>query len=141
MASDNGPARGRIGEGAHTYPVRVYYEDTDAGGIVYHARYLHFAERARSEMLRCLGITNRDIAFAVVDCEIAYRRPARLDDALEVRTRPVAFAGATLTLRQEILRSGELLTGMRVRVAALGPSGRPRRLPVRLCQGLAILMA
>ena len=116
----------------HVFPVRIYYEDTDAGGIVYHAAYLRFAERARTEWLRGLGFTNRCLVFAVVDCALRYRRPARLDDALEVRTRPVGAGGATLSLTQSIWRAGELLVTIRIRVARLGENGRPRRLPAQL---------
>ena len=120
------------GGGDHIFPVRIYYEDTDAGGIVYHAAYLRFAERARTELLRELGWSNRCIAFAVVDCAIRYHRPAGLDDALEVRTRPAGAGGATLSLAQSIWRAGELLVTIRIRIARLGENGRPRRLPARL---------
>ena len=126
------PGAGRPGRKDHVFPVRIYYEDTDAGGIVYHAAYLRFAERARTELLRQLGFSNRTIAFAVVDCALRYRRPARLDDALEVRTRPVGVGGATLEMTQSIWRAGELLVTIRIRVASLGENGRPRRLPAQL---------
>lgn len=126
------PGCGRPGREDHVFPVRIYYEDTDAGGIVYHAAYLRFAERARTELLRQLGFTNRHIAFAVVDCTIGYHRPARLDDALEVRTRPADASGATLSLTQSIWRAGELLVTIRIRIARLGENGRPRRLPAQL---------
>ena len=122
----------RPGREDHVFPVRIYYEDTDAGGIVYHAAYLRFAERARTELLRQLGFTNRHIAFAVVDCAVRYHRPARLDDALEVRTRPAGVSGATLSLTQGIWRSGELLATIRIRIARLGENGRPKRLPEQL---------
>ena len=94
--------------------------------------YLRFAERARTELLRELGYSNRSVAFAVVDCTIRYHRPARLDDALEVRTRPVGAGGATLSLAQSIWRAGELLVTIRIRIARLGENGRPRRLPAQL---------
>ena len=129
---DADPGARRAGREDHVFPVRIYYEDTDAGGIVYHAAYLRFAERARTELLRQFGFTNRSIAFAVVDCAVRYRRPARLDDALEVRTRPVGVGGATLELTQSIWRAGELLVTIRIRIASLGENGRPRRLPVQL---------
>ncbi|MYE00658.1 MAG: YbgC/FadM family acyl-CoA thioesterase [Alphaproteobacteria bacterium] len=130
---------GQRGREEHAFPVRIYYEDTDAGGIVYHAAYLRFAERARTELLRQLGYSNRCIAFAVVDCTVRYRRPARLDDALEVRTRPVEVGGATLSLAQSIWRAGELLVTLRIRIASLGDNGRPRRLPARLRHDFAQL--
>ncbi len=123
---------GRPGPEDHVFPVRIYYEDTDAGGIVYHAAYLRFAERARTEWLRQLGYSNRCIAFAVVDCALRYHRPARLDDALEVHTVPVGIGGATISLAQSIWRAGALLVTIRIRVARLGENGRPRRLPARL---------
>ncbi len=126
------PECGRPGREDHVFPVRIYYEDTDAGGIVYHAAYLRFAERARTELLRQLGFTNRQIAFAVVDCTIRYHRPAGLDDALEVRTRPVSVGGATLRLTQSIWRAGELLATIRICIVSLGENGRPRRLPTQL---------
>ncbi len=136
---DADPGSGRAGREDHVFPVRIYYEDTDAGGIVYHAAYLRFAERARTELLRQLGFTNRSIAFAVVDCTVRYRRPARLDDALEVRTRPVGVGGATLELTQSIWRAGELLVTIRIRIASLGENGRPRRLPAQLRHDFAQL--
>ncbi len=126
------PGDGRPGPGDHKFPVRVYYEDTDAGGIVYHTAYLRFAERARTELLRELGYSNRGIAFAVVDCALRYHRPARLDDALEVRTRPTGVGGATLSLAQSIWRDDELLVAIRIRIARLGDNSRPGRLPARL---------
>lgn len=126
------PDCGRHSGKEHVFPVRIYYEDTDAGGIVYHAAYLRFAERARTELLRRLGFTNRSIAFAVVDCTVRYRRPARLDDMLQVRTRPIGVGAATLSLAQDIWRSEELLVTVRIRVARLGDNGRPTRLPVQL---------
>ncbi len=130
MAPD--PEGLRPGPDAHVFQVRIYYEDTDAGGIVYHAAYLRFAERARTEWLRGLGFTNLCLAFAVVECALRYHRPARLDDALEVRTRPVGAAGATMSLAQSIWRAGELLVTIRIRIARLGETGRPKRLPAQL---------
>ncbi len=130
MSAD--PGSGRLDGKGHYFPVRVYYEDTDAGGIVYHTAYLRFAERARTELLRQLGFGGRCIAFAVVDCAVRYHRPARLDDALEVRTRPLGVGGATISLDQGIWRADELLAAIRVRVASLGETGRPKRLPARL---------
>ena len=126
------PRCGRPARGDHVFPVRIYYEDTDAGGIVYHTAYLRFAERARTELLRGLGFSNRSIAFAVVDCTVRYHRPARLDDALEVHTRPVGVGGATLSLMQSIWRARELLVTIRIRIASLGENGRPLRLPAQL---------
>src|SRR5262249_19258454 len=93
----------------HVFPVRVYYEDTDAAGIVYYANYLKFAERARTEMLRAHGFEHGGIgaglAFAVRSCAVDYLRPARLDDALEVRTRITRVGGASLEADQDICRA------------------------------------
>lgn len=119
----------------HRFPVRVYFEDTDAGGIVYHANYLKFAERARTEMLRLSGreqarmMTEERIGFAVRQCLADYYRPAQLDDTLEVRTTVTEVAGASLRLRQDIYRDDELLTCLQVRLAVLGDKGQPVRLP------------
>jgi acyl-CoA thioester hydrolase len=91
---------------AHTHRLRVYYEDTDAGGVVYHARYLGFAERARTEALREAGLAHADmhrehgVIFMVRRLDLEYFRPARLDDVLSIRTETLAFTGATVTLRQ-----------------------------------------
>jgi acyl-CoA thioester hydrolase len=126
---------GRMAGGEHRYPLRIFYEDTDAGGIVYYARYLHFAERARTEILRLAGIEQsamretHDAVFAVRRCEVDYRRPARLDDLVEVRSRLTALAGARLSAAQSIWRSGEELVRLAVDLAALRSDGRPTRIP------------
>lgn len=135
---DGGPAGGRFVGRTHRYPLRVYYEDTDAGGIVYHASYLRFAERARSEMMRGLGCApaalaaRTGVAFAVRRLTIDYRRPAVLDDALEVRTQIVNMCGATLTLEQTLFRQETGLATLAVVVFCLGPGGRPVRLPAEV---------
>ena len=122
----------------HHHPVRVYYEDTDAGGIVYHANYLKFAERGRTEFLRSLGFshsgarTESGIVFVVRRCAADFYLPARLDDALTVVTSVVAVRGALLTLRQDIRRGGELLAGLDIDVACIGREGRAQRLPPAL---------
>ncbi len=119
----------------HLYRVRVYYEDTDAGGVVYYANYLRFAERARTELLRELGIDHiglqRDegLNFAVRGCSAEYLRPARLDDLLEVRTRLLEASGASFSLLQTVVRGGETLVEMTVRLVCLRADGRPARLP------------
>lgn len=118
----------------HRHPVRVYYEDTDAAGIVYYANYLKFAERARTEWLRDLGWDHRTLAeehgvrFAVRACRIDYLRPARLDDLLEVETRVLALTGARLALDQRVLRAGEMLCTMEIVLVALDRSLRPVRI-------------
>ena len=102
-----------IRDGRHYYTLRVYFEDTDAGGIVYHGRYLGFAERARTETLRDLGVPHAELVrdcgliFVVRRAKLDYLRPARLDDVLEVATEGVALAGASVTLRQTFRRLGE----------------------------------
>ena len=119
----------------HVLPLRVYYEDTDAAGIVYHANYLKFAERARTELLRLLALDQSDLvrdqglAFAVTDCRVRYRAPAKLDDMLEVRSRLTALGGATLTAAQAIRRAGQPLAELEVRVACVRRDGRPARIP------------
>lgn len=126
---------GRMADGEHRYPVRIFYEDTDAGGIVYYARYLHFAERARTEILRLAGIeqselrARHDVVFAVRRCEVDYRRPARLDDLVEVRSRLTRVRGAQLSAVQSVWRAGEELVRLVVDLAALRGDGRPTRIP------------
>ncbi|HZK89977.1 MAG TPA: tol-pal system-associated acyl-CoA thioesterase [Stellaceae bacterium] len=128
---------------SHSFPLRVYYEDTDAAGMVYHANYLKFAERGRSEMLRGLGFGHRRLAgedgigFAVRRCSVDYLVPARLEDALTVDTTLAGIGGATLALRQQIRRDGELLVDLDILVACIGRDGRPRRLPSALRAVLA----
>jgi acyl-CoA thioester hydrolase len=125
--------------------VRVYYEDTDAGGVVYYANYLRFAERARTEMLRRLGIESSKlmaeagIAFVVRHCEADYRRPARLDDELEVRTRLVNMGGATLELEQRIVRAGNGNETVRLllTLACMTAAGKPARIPAEIRRRLA----
>jgi len=124
----------------------VYWEDTDAGGIVYYANYLKFLERARSEWLRSRGISQRALAsdpgvvFSVVALEVQYRRPARLEDLLVIDCEPRREGGASLTFRQSIWRDsreGELLLCATVRVACLDAhSLKPRRLPEVLIREL-----
>lgn len=120
---------------AHQYRARVYFEDTDLSGIVYHANYLRYMERARSDMLRLAGIDQRaameasDGAWAVTDLAIKYRRPAKLDDDLLVVSTVEAVRGASVMIAQRILRGAETLTDGRVTAAFLSPDGRPRRQP------------
>jgi acyl-CoA thioester hydrolase len=126
---------GQMIDGEHRLPLRIYYEDTDAGGIVYYARYLQFAERARTEILRLAGIeqtalrASHDVVFAVRRCEVDYRRPARLDDLVEVRSRLVALRGAKLSAVQGVWRAGEELVRLAVDVASVRGDGRPTRIP------------
>ena len=135
---------------AFAWPARVYWEDTDGGGIVYYANYLRFLERARTEWLRSLGHSQQQllheagIVFTVVSLEIGYRVPARLDDELRITCEPRSDGAASLEFAQRIYRQsggapagGQLLTEASVRVACVDASTlRPRRLPDFLVQAL-----
>lgn len=152
-APDMAPARpspvgGVFAGPVHLFPVRVYFEDTDVSGLVYHANYLRYMERARSDMLRLAGINQRgnldagEGVYAVADVSIRYRRPARLDDDLVVRSTVTAVGAATCTISQSVLRDDDVLTEGTVTAAYLTLQGRPRRQPpawialfTRLSQG------
>ncbi len=125
-------------DGRHRYAVRVYYEDTDAGGVAYHAAYLRFAERARTEALRDAGIPHAELVerftlmFVVRRIEVDYLRPARLDDSLVVVTEPLEVGGASVTLRQDVRGPEGSCAVLTVRLACVKPGeGRPGRLPQR----------
>ena len=119
----------------HLFPVRVYYEDTDLSGMVYHANYLRWFERARSDMLRLLGIDQRAAAetgegtYTVAEVNIRYLAPARLDDAVTIETEAVELGAASVRLRQRALRDETMLAEAAVRVGFISPDGRPRRQP------------
>lgn len=129
------PYSGGIQDGVHYFALRVYIEDTDFGGVVYHSNYLCYLERARSDLLRVLGIDQRASfqaghgVYAVAEINIKYCRPARFDDVLVVTTRLLELGGAACTLSQRIQRGAETLTEATVRVAFIGPDGKPRRQP------------
>jgi acyl-CoA thioester hydrolase len=139
--NDSGPA--------HVWPVRVYFEDTDAGGVVYHGNYLKFAERARTELLRAGGFDHTGLAkehavlIVVRDCTMEFIAPARLDDALEVRTRIATIGGASFTMRQEVFRpmpeagGDKLLVRLDLRLACIDREFRPARLPTALKHALS----
>ncbi len=132
--------------GIHRLPVRVYYEDTDAGGIVFYGNYLKFAERARTELLRTFGIENSNVsardgtAFVVRTCKIDYLRPAHLDDQLTVETRVLEIGGASMTLSQNVLRDDETLTEMEVRLVCMhiegDTKGKATRIPADVREAL-----
>lgn len=130
--------------GRHRFAVRVYYEDTDAGGVVYHANYLRFAERARTEFLRDLGFDHARLAreaglvFVVRACAVDFRRPARLDDALDVVTEVARLGGARLDLIQTVepRGGGPPLVEMTIRLACADAAGKPRRLPAGLARSM-----
>ena len=129
------PASGCFDGPVHRYPVRVYYEDTDAGGIVYHANYLRWFERARSDMLRLLGIDQRaaldagEGAYAVSELAIRYRAPARLDDVVHVESRLEELGAASCRLCQRAFRGDTELSEARLRIGFIDPNGRPKRQP------------
>ena len=119
----------------HRFPLRVYFEDTDLSGVVYHANYLRFMERARSDMLRLAGVDQRaaheagERAYAVADLSIRYRAPARLDEALVVVTTVQAVGAATVVIHQRVMRDALVLAQAEVTAAFVAPSGKPRRQP------------
>ena len=131
----------------HRFPVRIYYEDTDAGGIVYHAQYLCFAERARTELLRAAGFDHVQLldedggVFAVRRAMVEFLHPARLDDLLVVETSLKAARGARLDLRHKIKKDAQTLVVMDIDLAFITPDLRPRRLPARVKAGFAALAA
>jgi acyl-CoA thioester hydrolase len=135
MTAHPQPAAGLIDGDVHRYALRVYYEDTDAGGVVYHANYLRWFERARSDLLDMLGIDQAvalsagEGAYAVADLSIRYLAPARLGDTVNIETRAQTVGRATCTLRQSAWRGETKLTEASVRVGFIGPDGRPRRQP------------
>ena len=135
-------------EPVFSWPTRVYWEDTDAGGVVYHAQYLAFLERARTEWMRAHGHGQEllrgahDLVFAVRAMRIDFRAPARLDDALSVSVALRQCRRASLVITQDIRRDGELLLDAEVRVAALSASGfRPRPIPQPLHDALNALVS
>jgi acyl-CoA thioester hydrolase len=132
MSAPPEPASGRFDGALHRFPVRVYYEDTDAGGVVYHSNYLRWFERARTEVLRLLGIvqsgTDEGI-YAVADLSIRYAAPARLDDAVTIETRALEIGAASVRMSQQALRGKQLLAEATIRIGFLGADGRPRRQP------------
>ncbi len=128
---------------AHSMPLRVYYEDTDASGIVYYANYLKFIERGRTELMRDLGfahsriLAETGIAFTVRRLSADYRAPARLDDRLSIETRIIEIGAATLLLDQRVCRDDSVLAQFEVLCACVGRDGRPRRVPAGLRAALS----
>jgi acyl-CoA thioester hydrolase len=135
--------------GVHAWPIRVYFEDTDAGGVVYHGNYLKFAERARTELMRAGGFDHSGLAkehgvlIVVRDCTMEFIAPARLDDALEVRSQITTIGGASLSIRQEVFRpmpetgGDKLLVRVELRLACIDREFRPARLPEALKRALS----
>ncbi len=122
----------------HEFPVRVYYEDTDMGGIVYYANFLRYIERARSDWVRTLGVDQNamregdGVVFVVRRVEADYLKPAKFDDALLVRTVVKAVTGVRLIMGQEVLRGADLLFRAEVTVVCIGADGAPARLPANI---------
>ena len=135
---------GRIERGIHVLPVRVYYEDTDFSGLVYHANYLKFCERGRSDCLRLLGIHHHELqalslSFVVRRMICDFLGPARIDDVLEICSRFVGLRGARMEISQEVTRDGEILFRAAVTAALVDAGGKPRRLPATVAAALSRL--
>jgi acyl-CoA thioester hydrolase len=119
----------------HHFALRVYFEDTDTAGIVYYANYLKYMERARSDMLRAVGIDQRaaleaaEGVYVVAQADIAFRRPAKLDDALRVLSEVLEVRAASCVIHQRVMRDHELIAEARIIAAFLSPEGRPKRQP------------
>ena len=129
-------AFGRFEGKVHILPIRIYYEDTDLSGIVYHANYLRYMERGRSEFFRAAGIARlaqldqpEPTAWTLRKVELEYLKPARLDDLIEVHTRATALSGARLNAEQNIFCKGAQLTRGHVEAAIITLTGKPRRIP------------
>lgn len=129
------PYQGAFVGKAHRFALRVYFEDTDVAGIVYYANYFRFMERARSDMLRAIGVNQRQAiesgegVYAVAEAHIKYRAPAKLDDDLVVVSTVREVRAATVFIHQRVMRGDEILTDATVTAAFLSPEGRPKRQP------------
>ena len=131
-------------ENLHLHTIRIYYEDTDFGGVVYYANYLKFFERGRTESLRALGVDQvamkaHGIVFVVRRFEVDYLAPARFDDLIDIETRVERIGGASIHLIQCAMRDGKLLVDARARMACMTEAGRPARLPPDIRAALARL--
>ena len=145
MTSPPEPSSGSFEGALHRFAVRVYFEDTDLSGVVYHANYLRWFERARSDLLRLLGIDQRaaqetgEGAYAVADLTIRYLAPARLDDIVLIESRAIEMGAASCRIRQRAFRGPTLLSDATVRVGFIDPTGRPRRQPAAWRQAFATI--
>ncbi len=133
-------------DGIHRYNLRIYFEDTDAGGIVYHANYLRFAERARTEALRAMGLPHADMMsrhgmiFVVRRVELDYQRPARLDESLTVETTAISVGGASVKLQQRVVRNEETLVIVHLTLVSIRlQTGRAERVPAAWRQALTAM--
>jgi acyl-CoA thioester hydrolase len=147
-AADSAPSAGWLEGREHVLPVRIYYEDTDFTGVVYHANYLRYFERGRSDFLRLAGVSHQALAespdpaaFAVTRIEVAFRRAARIDDALLVRTTYDTVKGPRLLISQRILRTEAVIATAQVEAACIDPAGRARRPPAGLVAALRPLLS
>ena len=126
----------------HVLPLRVYYEDTDLSGVVYHANYLRYMERGRTEFFRCAGVwlarleSEEPVAWTLRKAALEYHRPARLDDPIEVHTRFSGTSGARMTADQKVVSRGALLVQGRVEACIITLSGKPRRIPAEVREKL-----
>ncbi|HEX8233499.1 MAG TPA: tol-pal system-associated acyl-CoA thioesterase [Caulobacteraceae bacterium] len=137
------PYAGRIEDGAHLLPIRVYYEDTDASGIVYHANYLRYFERGRTDLVRLAGVSHSELhsrevplVFVVRRIGIEYLKPARIDDALVVRSSLARFEGPKMVVRQQVERSVKVLARGEVEIVFVRGDGRPARPPSDVAERL-----
>ena len=148
MTPDTSHLAGTLEGGIHRLPVRVYYEDTDFSGVVYHASYLRFMERGRSDQVRLLGISQGALyeetaadaapfAFVVRAMKLDFLKSAKVDDILIVETKPMEVRGASITLAQRVLRSDEVLVTAEVKVAFVA-GGKAARIPPALRAAMAI---
>ncbi|HWF76834.1 MAG TPA: tol-pal system-associated acyl-CoA thioesterase [Caulobacteraceae bacterium] len=142
------PPSGAFDGREHVLPVRVYYEDTDFTGVVYHASYLRFFERGRTEFLRAIGVEHAALlqlpepcAFALTRIAVDFRKAARVDDALEVRTKYHSVRGVRIGAAQRIVRDGALIAEADVEVVCIRPDGRPRRPPPVLTERMASFLS
>src|SRR4051812_29795395 len=147
-ASDTDPSMGWLEGREHVLPVRIYYEDTDFTGVVYHANYLRYFERGRSDFLRLAGVSHQSLlelpepsAFTVTKITVEFKRAARIDDALLVRTVYDAVKGPRLLIGQRIFRGHDLIATAAVEAACIGLDGRARRPPPGLVEALKPLFA
>lgn len=128
---------------SHQCQFRVYYEDTDAGGVVYYANYLKFAERARTELLRDRSLVQTDLAqthdilFVVRHASLDLRAPARLDDLLTVETKVTSFGGASIEMTQDIFNAKGLCATIQVKIACITSSFSPIRIPAKVREALS----
>ncbi len=141
------PYEGAFRGDTHYFALRVYIEDTDLGGVVYHANYLRFLERARSDLLRAAGIEQRAAiesgkgVYAVAELRIKYCRPARLEEDLVITSKLDEIRGATAVISQKILRGADVLAEATVTAAFITPDGRPKRQPAEWVEKLKLIQS